>query len=157
MTFTEKQTNPTSDMHWLGDMQADYFYSNGIAGDKFFKHLKDNGSFLATKCTKCNKILFPARLYCEDCFNEIPEKDWIEVPASGTIGLFTIAKLDAHGEKLKDAKVIALIDIDNTDGSLLGIINSKDYQKDFTGLKVKAVLRPRENREGNLKDIKYWE
>lgn len=157
MTFGEKQTNPLAKTHWRGDMQADYFYPSGLAGDKFFKHLKEKGSFLATKCTKCNKVLFPARLYCEDCFNEIPDSDWIEVPASGIIKLFTVAKLDAHGEKLKDPKVIALIDIDNTDGTLLGIINSKDYDTDFTGAKVKAILRPKENREGTLKDIMYWE
>ncbi len=67
MTFTEKQTDPTSPMHWRGDMQADYLYPSGIAGDKFFKHLKEHDSFLATKCSKCGKILFPPRLYCEDC------------------------------------------------------------------------------------------
>jgi len=144
-------------MHWLGDMQADYFYPNGIAGDKFFKHLKEKDSFLASKCTKCNKTLFPARLYCEDCFIQIPDDNWIEVPASGTIRLYTIAKLDAHGNKLKDPKIIALIDIDKTNGSLLGIINSNEYEKDFTGMQVRAILRPKGSREGTLKDIIYWE
>jgi uncharacterized OB-fold protein len=157
MTFTEKQTDPTSEMHWLGDMQADYFYPNGIAGDKFFKHLKENDSFLATKCKKCSKVLFPARLYCEDCFTEIPGENWIEVPASGKIRLFTIAKLDAHGEKMKEPKIMALIDIEKTNGSILGVINSNDYEKDFSGVQVQAVLRPKANREGTLKDILYWE
>ena len=39
MTFFEKQTNPMSPMHWRGNMQADYLYTNGIAGDRFFKHV----------------------------------------------------------------------------------------------------------------------
>ena len=87
MTFVEKQTDPTSPMHWPGDMQADYLYPSGVAGDRFFKHIMKNDSFLAAKCSKCNKTYFPPRLYCEDCFCEIPENDWFEVPSAGTIKL----------------------------------------------------------------------
>ena len=157
MTYGEKQTDPTSPMHWRGDMQADYMYPSGIAGDKFFNHLKEKDTFLATKCKTCNKVLFPPRLYCEDCFNEIPESDWMEVPSSGTVRIYTVAKLNAHGEKMQEPKVIAMIDINNTDGALLGIIKTNDYEKDFSGLKVKANLRPQGKREGTLKDILYWE
>ena len=85
MTFTEKQTDPTSPMHWRGNMQADYFYPSGAAGDKFFKHILQNETFLATECPKCEKILFPPRLYCEDCFEEIPDSNWVEVPEGTTL------------------------------------------------------------------------
>ena len=157
MTFGEKQTDPTSPMHWRGDMQADYMYPNGVAGDKFFKHLMQKDTFLATKCDKCKKVLFPPRMYCEDCFEEILESNWIEVPSTGTVRLFTIATLNAHGEKMQEPKIIALIDIDQTNGALLGIIRSNDITKDFSGKKVKAILRPKDNREGTLKDILYFE
>ena len=157
MTFGQKQTDPTSPMHWRGDMQADYMYPNGVAGDKFFKHLMQKDTFLATKCDKCEKVLFPPRMYCEDCFEEILESNWIEVPSTGTVRLFTIATLNAHGEKMQEPKIIALIDIEQTDGALLGIIRSNDITKDFSGKKVKAILRSRDNREGTLKDILYFE
>jgi len=157
MTFGEKQTDPLAKTHWRGDMQADYFYPAGVAGDKFFKHLKENDSFLATKCNKCDKVLFPARLYCEDCFEEIPDADWMEVPATGVVRLFTIATLNAHGEKLENPKVMALIDVDQTDGAILGVINMVDLNKDYIGLKVKAALKQKEKREGTLKDIIHWE
>ncbi len=153
----EKQTDPTSPMHWPGNMQADYFYSNGIAGDKFFKHLMEKDTFLATKCKPCNKILFPPRLYCEDCFEEISEEDWMEVPASGIVKLFTLATINAHGQKMEEAKVIALIDIDNTDGAMLGIIKTNELDKDFSDVRVKAVLRLKDKREGTLKDVLYWQ
>ena len=153
----EKQTDPTSPMHWRGDMQADYMYTNGVAGDRFFRHLMEKDSFLATKCKKCGKVLFPARLYCEDCFQEISEADWLEVPAAGTIRVFTVATINAHGKKMEEPKIIALIDIDKTDGALLGIIKTKDLKRDFCGVKVKAVFKPKEKREGTLKDILYFE
>jgi uncharacterized OB-fold protein len=157
MGFIEKQTDPTTPMHWRGNMQADYFYPAGIAGDKFFKHLMQMDTFLATKCSKCNKVLFPPRLYCEDCFQEITDEDWAEVPAEGTVRLFTVVTLDAHGEKLEPPKIMSLIDIEKTDGAMLGIIKTGDLEKDYSGVKVKAVLRPKDKREGTMKDILHWE
>lgn len=156
MTFLEKQIDPTSFMHWRGDMQADYLYTSGVAGDRFFKNLMKKGTFLATRCPECEKVLFPPRLFCEDCFCEIPEKGWLEVPPRGKVRLYTVATLNAHGEKLEEPKVIALIDIDKTDGAILGIIKSKNLKKDFTGMKVKAMLKPKNKREGTLKDILYF-
>ncbi len=157
MTFLEKQTDPTAPMHWRGNMQADYLYESGVAGDKFFKHIMENDSFLATKCGECEKILFPPRLYCEDCFIEIPDENWMEVPAKGTIRLYTVATINAHGKKMESPKIMALIDIAETDGALLGVINTDDTEKDFTGLKVKANFRPKDAREGTLKDIVKWD
>lgn len=156
MTFTEKPSNPTEKLGWRGDMQADYFYANGKAGDKFFKHLKTSDSFMANKCPECGITYFPPRLYCEDCFVEIPEENWKEVPAEGVVRLFTIAKLNAEGEQM-EPKIVAMIDITGTDGATLGVIKSSDLNKNYLGAKVKAVLRPKDKREGTLKDILYFE
>jgi uncharacterized OB-fold protein len=157
MTFLEKQTDPTSAMHWPGNLQADYLYTSGAAGNKFFNHLKKKNTFLATKCPECKKVFFPPRLFCEDCFCEIPDRGWIEVPARGVVRLHTVATIDTFGEKLKTTQVIALIDIDKTDSAMIGLIKTKNLDKDFTGMKVKAVLRPKNKREGTLKDILHFE
>ncbi len=157
MGFLEKQTDPTSPMHWRGDMQADYLYPSGIAGDKFFKHLMQNDTFLASRCKKCNKVYCPPRLYCEDCFEEIPESNWKQVPATGTVKLFTVAKLNAHGEKLESPKVVAMIEIDGTNSTMLGLIKTNDFEKNLSDARVKAILRPKDKREGTIKDILYWE
>ncbi len=58
--------------------------------------------------------------------------------------MFTLAPLIAHGEKLRVAKVIALIDIEETTSIMLGIIKTKDHKKSFTGVKVKVVLRSKD-------------
>jgi len=156
MTFVEKQTDPTTPMHWRGDMQADYFYPNGVAGDKLFKHIMKNDSFLASKCPKCNKTYFPPRLYCEDCFCDIPEDKWVEVPANGTIKLHTVVSIDTYGEKLEEPKVIGMINIEGTDGTLLGVIKTDNIDEDLKGKQVKAVFQPKDKREGTLKDILYF-
>ncbi len=157
MTFLEKQTDPTKPIHWRGDMQADYLYSSGVPGDRFFKNIMEKGTFLATRCPECDKVLFPPRMYCEDCFCEITDENWLEVPPKGSIRLHTTARMDAHGEPLEEPVVIALIDVEGTDGSVLGRINTKELSKDLCGVAVKAVLRAKKDREGTMKDILYFE
>ena len=46
MTFVEKQTDPSSPLHWRGNMQADYLYTSGVAGDRLFKHIMKKIVFL---------------------------------------------------------------------------------------------------------------
>jgi uncharacterized OB-fold protein len=156
MTFFEKQTNPTTPMHWNGNMQADYLYPSGKSGNKFFKHIIKNDTFLAAKCQHCKKTFFPPRIYCEDCFLEIPYSDWIEIPAKGRVELFTIATVDTYGVKLDSQKIVGLINIDETDGTLLGIIKTDDLDEDIQGKQVEAVFKPKNKRDGTLKDILYF-
>jgi uncharacterized OB-fold protein len=156
MTFFEKQTDPTAPMHWQGNMQADYLYPSGISGDKFFKHIMKNETFIAAKCPKCKKTFFPPRIYCEDCFIGISEKDWIEIPAVGKVKLFTIAIADTNGVRLEEPKVIGMIDIEETDGAILGIIKIDDITKDILGIRVEAVFKTKSEREGTIKDILYF-
>ena len=157
MTYLEKQTDPTAPLHWEGNMQADYFYSAGVAGDKFFKTLIKKGKFLASPCPRCEMVLFPARMYCEDCFVEIPEDDWVEVAPKGWVRLWTYVMINAHGEKMEEPRLMALIDIEDTDGSILGELKIEDMEEDLFGLEVKAKLRPKKQREGTMKDILYFE
>jgi len=156
MTFVEKQTDPTSPMHWPGDMQADYFYPNGVAGNKLFKHIMKNDSFLSSKCPKCNKKYFPPRMYCENCFCDIPEDNWTEVPATGTVKNYTVVSIDTYGEKLEKPRIVGMINIQDTDSILLGIIKSDNIDEDLRGKQVKAVLQSQNKREGTLKDILYF-
>ena len=81
----------------------------------------------------------------------------MEVPATGIVRLFTVATINTHGKDLEEPKVIALIDIDKTDGAMLGIIKTNDLSKDYRSVKVKAVLKSKPEREGTLKDILYFE
>ena len=156
MIFLEKQTDPMAPMHWRGNMQADYLYTSGVAGDKLFKHIMKNDSFLAATCPKCNKTYFPPRLYCEDCFCEIPENEWIEVPPTGSIKLATVVTIDTYGNKLEDPKVVGMINIDKTDGAILGILKTDNFEEELRGVKVEAVFKPKNKRDGTLKDILYF-
>ena len=43
MTFLERTTDARKFRHWEGNMEADYIYTSGVAGEKFFVALRDEG------------------------------------------------------------------------------------------------------------------
>lgn len=156
MIFVEKQKDLASPIHWLGGIQDDYLYPSGATGDEFFKHLIKNDSFLASKCPKCSKTYFPARIYCEDCSCDIPKDEWFEIPATGTIKHHIAVSVDNYGKILKEPRIIAMIKIDNADGAMLGVIKTNNLEEELIGKQVKAVFKPKNKRDGTLKDILYF-
>ena len=49
-----------------------------------------------------------------------------------------------------------MINIGNTDGAMLGVIKTGNLEEDLIGKQVKAVFKPKNKREGTLKDILYF-
>ena len=48
MTFTDRTKDPRALRHWYGDIEADYVYTSGVAGERFFRELRDHGRLLGT-------------------------------------------------------------------------------------------------------------
>lgn len=153
MSF-DKNTNPLKLRHLVGDMEADYIYTPGVAGDKFFKSLRDEGKLLATACENCKLTYLPPRMYCERCFSELDK--WIEAESSGVVDTFTVVHEDRDGKKLSEPVLVAFIRIDNTDGGLLHKLGGVDPDAVNIGLKVKAVLKDKSKRTGGLTDIDHF-
>ena len=63
MTFLERTTDARKLRHWEGNMEADYIYTSGVAGERFFVALRDQGKMLASRCTACGLDYLPARLF----------------------------------------------------------------------------------------------
>jgi uncharacterized OB-fold protein len=137
---------------WVGHMEADYIYTTGIAGDKFFKELKKTGQLTATECHRCNRTYVPPRMYCENCFEE--PVVWKTIPPEGTISTFTVASIGLKNEKLPEPRMWAHIKIGN--GGLvhnLGEVKPEDVK---IGMTVEAVLKPAKERKGEMQDILYF-
>lgn len=153
MSF-DKNTNPLKLHHRVGDMEADYIYTPGIAGDKFFKALRDDGKFLATHCEPCKHTYLPPRMYCERCFSTLDK--WVEVQPSGIVDTFTLVHEDRDGMKLSEPVLVAFIRIDKTNGGLIHKLGGIDPKSVKVGMKVKAVLMDKANRKGGLTDIEHF-
>jgi hypothetical protein len=150
----ERITDPREIKHWMGHMETDYVYTLGIAGEKFFKEIKENAKIMGAKCKKCGLIYVPPRLFCEQCFEKL--NDWVEVSKRGTVHTYTMAYIDVDGSKLKEPIVWAMIRIDDVHGGFvhkLGEVNPQDVK---IGMRVEAVFEDREKRVGSILDIKYF-
>ncbi|MHA2067329.1 MAG: Zn-ribbon domain-containing OB-fold protein [Candidatus Thorarchaeota archaeon] len=153
MSF-DKNTNPLKLHHLVGDMEADYIYTPGVAGDKFFKALRDDEKFLATHCESCNHTYMPPRMYCERCFSKLDK--WVEAESTGVVDTYTLAHEDRNGEKLAEPVIVAFIRIDKTDGGIIHQLGGVDPESVKIGMKVKAVLKDKSKRTGGLKDIDHF-
>ena len=135
---------------WDGEIPVHYLYTYGIAGEKFFREIKDKGTFVATKCDKCNVTYVPPRIYCERCFAEL--KDYKDVGTKGTIETYTICSESLDGKRLPKPEIIACIRIDGTDGGLIHRLSEPSK----IGTKVEAVFAEPSKRTGSINDILYF-
>lgn len=157
MAFIERLQKATEPRHWLGDMEVDHFlYTAGIAGERFFAALRDEGKILGARCEGCDLVYVPPRIYCERCFSELGEEDLLDVGPQGRIRSFTIARLDKEGQRLPEPQIFALIEFSSPTASLLHRLGEIDPQDVEIGLEVEAVLKPKEEREGRITDIEYF-
>lgn len=127
-------------------------YTYGIAGERFFREIKDNAKITGTKCQNCNIIYVPPRIYCERCFDEL--KEWCEIENKGEIYTYTVGWVDLDGARLGEPIILALVKFDGTHGGLVHKVEEISAAKVKIGMKVAAVYK--EEREGSILDIKYF-
>ena len=132
----------------------EYAYDCGIGYGRYFAELK-KGRIVGTKCKRCGRILLPARYFCEWCWRPVDE--WVDLEDTGAVNTFSICYTDWLARRLKEPELPAMIEVDGSEGvaiiSKLGEVDPKDIR---IGMRVKAVWKPEEEREGAITDIKYW-
>lgn len=150
----DKIRDPRKLRHLEGDMEVDYIYTAGVAGERFFKTLRDEGKLMATRCDKCGITYMPPRLYCDRCFAELDK--WLEAPTTGTVQTFTVTHEDTDGNPLPEPVVLAFIQIDKTDGGLIHKIGGTKQEAVKIGMRVEALFKEKAKRTGALTDIQYF-
>jgi len=153
MSF-DKIRDPRKIHHQIGDMECDYIYTAGIAGERFYIALRDEGKLLATRCDKCDRTYMPPRMYCDQCFAELT--NYAEVPSTGVIDSYTITYFSRDGEPLREPEILGFVKIDKTDGGLIHRISEIKPESLKIGTKVAAVFEAKGKRQGALTDIKYF-
>jgi uncharacterized OB-fold protein len=138
---------------YLADLKYDW--ASGAAIGRFLNELK-NGRIIARKCNKCERILVPPRMFCEDCFRDTDE--WVYVKDTGSINTYSIAHVGTDAHRLSEPLFVAVISIDGASElmgflHLLGEVSEKDIK---IGMKVQAVWKPENERVGSILDIKYF-
>jgi uncharacterized OB-fold protein len=144
--------DPSAPGKWEDDLPVTNRYTFGLAGERFFRAIKDEGRILGTHCANCGLTYVPATSFCERCLGELTE--WVEVGNRGEIETFTVLYLEADGTELAEPQVVAFVRFG--DGGLIHFLGEVDPQSVSIGTPVEAVFKPLEERQGSIQDIRYF-
>ncbi len=157
----EKVTQVSQTKPWYGELSPGPpeptlygQYTYGIAGERFFREIKDNGRIMGAKCEKCALLYVPPRIYCERCFSELGE--WREIEGKGRVHTYTVAYVDLDGTRLAEPALLALVKFPGVYGGLVHRLGEVKVEEVEIDMPVEVVLKPKEKRTGSILDIKYF-
>ncbi len=136
---------------WRGNLPVTSRYTFGLAGERFFRTLKDEGKIMGTHCPRCDHTYVPAAAFCERCLSELTA--WVDMGLEGELLAFTLLFVDTDGQPLEGPELVGLVGFG--DG---GIIHKLEVDLDALeiGIPVKAVLKPKTKRTGSILDILHF-
>jgi len=135
--------------HWLGDLPVNSRYTYGIAGERFFRGLKNEGKILGTHCPHCHKTFVPGSIFCEHCLRDLDQ--WVEVGNIGVVETFTLVYQSVDGSRIDPPEIVAFIRI--ADGGIIHKLENISFQEVRIGMQVAALFKPVEERVGAITDI----
>jgi uncharacterized protein len=137
---------------WLDNMPVTSRYTFGVAGEKFFRSLAQDNKILGTHCTKCNHTYVPATSFCERCLGKLDV--WVDVGTVGKVHTFTLLYQDIDGSIRRSPEIIAFVSLG--DGGIVHKLQEIEPDSVVIGMQVKAVFKPKEERQGTILDIAYF-
>lgn len=142
------------------DPKLEYAWDDGVAIGRYLAELK-NGRIIGKHCRKCDRVMLPPRMFCELCWR--PTDEWVYVQDTGTINTFCVShvnwkagRLDIEGGERPYTPAVIEIDGAAPGMGILHHINEVDPWQIEIGMKVKAVWKPAEERQGAITDIRYF-
>ena len=106
-----------------GNWNFDFKYYAGKSASRFFHELRENRRIMGTRCSKCRRLLVPARSFCDACMERTNE--WAEVGPEGTLETFTIITTNFPGLPPPPI-VMAYVTLDGADTALINIVKGVD-------------------------------
>jgi uncharacterized protein len=139
-----------------GQWNFSYTYFAGEAASRFFAELA-NRKIMGTRCPQCQRILVPARSFCDACFTDTT--DWIEVGPGGTLETFTILTSSFPGLP-EPPVVVGYVRLDGASSAVLNFVTGIDLA-DIDAAGQALLRRPRvtvqfkSRREGRITDFAF--
>ena len=139
---------------WRGNIPITSRYTAGIAGERFFREIKDNARIMGTCCPDCDLIYVPAAMFCERCFAELDE--WVEVANQGVVFTYTVLYRDLEDLPLDPPAILAYVKLEGSTGGLVHYLGEIDPDDVYVGLEVETVFKDAAERVGSILDIEYF-
>lgn len=131
---------------------APYAYAVGTVGTKFYTELRDNKRILGIRCHQCNMIFIPPRSSCPRCLGKLDE--FVELGNQGTLLTYTVVRYREPIHPVEAPFAYGIIQLDGADTAITHLLGEVEPENISIGMRVEAVFR--EERQGNLLDIRYF-
>lgn len=137
------------------ELRGDFAWDTGVAIGRYLAGLKE-GVILGARCEHCRKIVVPPRTVCEMCFR--PMTEYVPLQDTGTVNTFSLCYVTWDVQRIQKPEIPAVIEIDGASPmhGIMHKLGEVDPKKVKIGMKVQAVWKPAEEREGAITDILYW-
>ena len=145
-------------LYTMFEPQLEYAWDNGIGIGLYLNGLKE-GKILASYSHTSNRIMIPPRAFDELAWCNTDGD--IEVKDTGTVQTFSISRVNWDASRRKPGEpplIPAVIALDGA-SEKMGILHLLDEVKPedvYIGMKVKAVWKPADEREGLITDIRHF-
>lgn len=137
------------------ELRAKFAWDTGAAIGKYLAGLKE-GVIYGGHCRTCRRVVVPPRTVCEWCFR--PMDEYVSLEDTGTVNTFSLCYVTWDVQRIQDPEIPAVIEIDGA-SPLHGIMHKLgEVEPDqvHVGMRVQAVWKPAEEREGAITDIRYF-
>lgn len=140
-----------------GNWNFDYKYFAGETASRFFAEIRDHRRIMGRRCPRCERVLVPARAFCDACYCETAE--WVETGPGGRLDVFTIIGTKFPG--LPDPPfVIGYVTLDGAGTSIVNHVKGLDLT-DIDAAARFLMTRPRvravfaAERQGRITDFHF--
>ena len=150
MTLLKSDKNAPATMD--GNLPVTSRYTFGLAGERFFRALKDEGRILGSHCQACDHTYVPAAQFCERCMAELEPS--VDMGTRGEVQTFTWLFVNPDGTRREKPELVAFVQFG--DGGLIHRLGEVDPDQVEAGMPVEMVLKPPTERIGSITDIRYF-
>lgn len=144
------------------ELKADYAWDTGVGIGTYLAGLK-RGVILGSYCSTCRKTVVPPRVVCEWCYR--PMTDYVQVEDTGTVNTFSLCYVTWDVQRIKEPEIPAVIMLDGAShlsetstimGGIMHLLGEVAPDAVEIGMRVQAVWKPEDEREGAITDILYF-
>lgn len=139
----------------------------GLFVNRMLLAMRDKEELWAVKCPSCGRVLFPPEIVCGMCKIRIEDKgeNWIKLGNDGTVVKFYQVtgkrEVDPSTGWHPKGQTFNPIGLIRPDGGnewtiLAHVLEETDAAKLFPGIRVRAIWKPRGERQGLMSDIRFW-
>ena len=148
-----KISQPSRARQVAGEIPIHHRYTLGVAGERFFKALRDERRLLVSPCPRCQARLLPPKIYCERCFEET-DAEWETLTGPGYVRSFTVLHQSLDEEPLAAPEIVALVGWAGVRGGLIHRLGDVTPETVSIDMPVQPVWA--EARTGAMSDISHF-